>query len=178
MSDVVGSLDRFLGPQDLLTLDAGSNRIWTTSQLRVRTPGQLIVPGGIGGMGWGPPAAAAAKLVHPGKRVTCLAGDGGFMMSMQVLATCVQENLPIVALVANNSGLGMVRDNLKATPIAVNFAEIDFARMAEGMGCKGLRVDAPDQLGDALREAHACGAPCVIDIKVDPESSHIPVSDY
>ena len=178
LSDIVQTLDRFLQPQDLLTLDAGSNRIWATSQLKVRTPGQLIVPGGIGGMGWGAPAAAAAKLVHPGKRVTCLAGDGGFMMTMAVLTTCVQQDLPIVVVVANNRGLGMVRDNLKEMRIAVDFADVDFARVAEGMGCRGLRVDAPGQLDDALAEAHRSGAPCVIDVKVDPDSSHVPVSHY
>lgn len=178
LSDIVQTLDRFLQPHDLLTLDAGSNRIWATSQLKVRTPGQLIVPGGIGGMGWGAPAAAAAKLVHPGKRVTCLAGDGGFMMTMPVLTTCVQHDLPMVVVVANNQGLGMVRDNLKATRIAVDFADVDFARIAEGLGCKGLRVDAPGQLDDALAEAHRTGAPCVIDVKVDPDSSHVPVSHY
>lgn len=178
LSDVIRTFERFLQPQDLLTLDAGSNRIWATSQLKVRTPGQLIVPGGIGGMGWGPPAAAAAKLVHPGKRVTCLVGDGGFMMTMPVLTTCVQNDLPIVVVVANNSGLGMVRDNLKASPIAVDYADIDFARIAEGLGCKGLRVDAPGQLDDALAEAHRSGVPCVIDVTVDPESSHVQVSHY
>jgi len=178
LSDVVQALDRFLSPRDLLTLDAGSNRIWATSQLRVKTPGQLIVPGGIGGMGWGAPAAAAAKLVHPERRVTCLAGDGGFMMTLPVLTTCVQNDLPIVVVVANNSGLGMVRDNLKASRIAVDFADVDFARIAEGLGCKGMRVDAPGQLDDALAEAHRSGAPCVIDAKVDPESSHVPVSHY
>jgi acetolactate synthase-1/2/3 large subunit len=178
LANIVRTLDRFLGPNDLLTLDAGSNRIWTTSQLRIRTPGQLIVPGGIGGMGWGAPAAAAAKLVHPGRRVTCLTGDGGFMMTMPVLTTCVQNDLPIVVLVANNSGLGMVRDNLKSSPIAVDYAEVDFARIAEGMGCKGIRVDSPGQLDDALYEAHRAGAPCVIDAKVDPASSHVPVSHY
>jgi len=178
LSDVVQALDRFLQPQDLLTLDAGSNRIWATSQLKVRTPGQLIVPGGIGGMGWGAPAAAAAKLVHPGRRVTCLAGDGGFMMTMPVLTTCVQNDLPIVVVVANNSGLGMVRDNLKASRIAVDYADVDFARIAEGLGCKGLRVDAAGQLDDAIAEAHRSSAPCVIDVKVDPDSSHTQVSHY
>ena len=178
LSDIVEALDRFLTPQDLLTLDAGSNRIWVTSQLKVRTPGQLIVPGGIGGMGWGAPAAAAAKLVYPEKRVTCLAGDGGFMMTMPVLTTCVQNDLPIVVVVANNRGLGMVRDNLKSSRIAVDYAEVDFARIAEGLGCKGLHVEAPGQLQDALVEAHRADAPCVIDVNVDPESSHVQVSHY
>jgi acetolactate synthase-1/2/3 large subunit len=176
-TDIVAVLQDFLTPQDLLTLDAGSNRIWVTNALRVRTPGQLIVPGGIGGMGWGAPAAAAAKLVHPDKRVTCLAGDGGFAMTVPVLATCVQENLPITVIVANNQGLGMVRDNLGNKRIAVEFGDLDFARIAEGFGCKGMRVDSRSGLADALHTAHKHGGPVVIDAKVDPAASHRPASD-
>ena len=176
-TDIVAVLQDFLTPQDLLTLDAGSNRIWVTNALRVRTPGQLIVPGGIGGMGWGAPAAAAAKLVHPDKRVTCLAGDGGFAMTVPVLATCVQENLPITVIVANNRGLGMVRDNLGNKRIAVEFGDLDFARIAEGFGCKGMRVDSRSGLADALHAAHRHGGPVVIDTKVDPAASHRPASD-
>ena len=65
------------------------------------------LPGGVGGMGWGAPAAVAAKLALPHKRITCLTGDGGFMMSVDVLATCVQYDLPVVFVVSNNSGLGI-----------------------------------------------------------------------
>ncbi|TEA78783.1 thiamine pyrophosphate-binding protein [Allopusillimonas ginsengisoli] len=177
-ADVVRVLDAFLTPDDLLTLDAGTNRIWATTTLKVRTPGQLIVPGGIGGMGWGAPAAAAAKLVNPEKNVVCLTGDGGFAMTMNVMATCVQENLPITVVVANNSGLGMVRDNLKTRRIAVDFSPTDFAQIAQGMGCRGIRVTTPEQLSAALNEARSATVPTVIDVVVDPESSHIETSDY
>src|SRR5690606_27866784 len=132
-----------------------------------------IVPGGIGGMGWGAPAAAAAKLVHPDKRVISLTGDGGFAMTMNVLSTCVQENLPITVLVANNGGLGMVRDNLGERRIAVDFAPTDFAAIAQGMGCLGLRADSPGSLRAALDEARRCGRTAVIDAAVDPLSSHV-----
>lgn len=176
--DIISVLDDFLTPDDLLTLDAGTNRIWATTTLKVRTPGQLIVPGGIGGMGWGGPAAAAAKLVHPEKNVICLTGDGGFAMTMNVMATCVQENLPITVVVANNSGLGMVRDNLKARRIAVDFSPIDFAQISRGMGCAGVSVTTPEQLAAALSEARTSIVPTVIDVAVDPESSHVDVSDY
>jgi len=178
LSTLVRTLDAFLTPQHLLTLDAGTNRIWATIALKIRTPGQLIVPGGIGGMGWGAPAAAAAKLVHPDKHVISLTGDGGFAMTMNVLSTCVQENLPITVLVANNSGLGMVRDNLKERRIAVDFAPTDFATIATGMGCLGLRADSAESLADALRQARDSGRTAVIDVAVDPRSSHVAVSDY
>lgn len=177
-AEVIKALDAFLTPDDMLTLDAGTNRIWATATLKVRTPGQLVVPGGIGGMGWGAPAAAAVKLVHPEKNVVCLTGDGGFAMTMNVMATCVQENLPITVVVANNSGLGMVRDNLKDRRIAVDFSPTDFAQIARGMGCRGVNANTPEQLAAALKEARGSGIPTVIDVAVDPDSSHVGVSDY
>lgn len=180
-ADIVRALDRHLGPQDLLVLDAGNNRIWVTAMMRLRTPGQLVAPGGIGGMGWGLPAAAAARLVHPDRHVLCFIGDGGIAMTLATLATCVQEHLPITVVVANNQGLGMVRDNLKGRRIAVDFSDIDFALVARGMGCTGVRVDRADALGDALaaaRQANGEGRTVLIDVAVDPAASHVPASDY
>jgi len=171
-ADVVRSLQSFLTEDDFLTLDAGANRIWATFGLRMPHRERLLVPGGTGIMGWGPPAAAAAKLVHRDKRVTCLAGDGGFMMTLQVITTCVQQNAPVVFVVSNNAGLGMVRDNLGEKPIAVDFADIDFAGVARSLGGHGMRVSHPDQLGDALAEAHLMDVPVVIDAQIDPEASH------
>lgn len=171
-TDVVRGIQAFLGPQDLLALDAGAQRIWSTFGLRMPYPGQLLVPGGTGVMGWAGPAAAAAKLVFPEKRVTALAGDGGFMMTVQVIPTAVQHDLDVVFMVSNNSGLGMVRDNLGEKRIAVDFNEVDFAKVAEGMGARGLTVYRPGDVRDALEEAHKMGGPVLIDIKVDPAASH------
>jgi acetolactate synthase-1/2/3 large subunit len=176
-SDLIRGIQGFLEAKDMLTLDAGSNRLWATYGLRMPHPQQLIVPGGTGIMGWGIPAAAAAKLVHPNKRVTSFSGDGGFMMTMQTITTCIQQSLDTVFLVSNNSGLGMVRDNLGEKRIAVDFADIDFATIAEGMGGKGLRISHKDEVRDALEEAHKLGGPVVIDAKVDVKASHHEVVD-
>ena len=171
-ADIVRGLQGFLSERDMLALDAGANRIWTTFGLRMPHRDRLLVAGGTGIMGWGPPAAAAAKLVHRDRRVTCLAGDGGFMMTMQVISTCVQQNAPVVFVVDNNSGLGMVRDNLGDKRIAVDFADVDFATVAEGLGGHGMRVRHADEFPDALNQAHALDKPVVIDVAVDPEASH------
>lgn len=176
-ADMVAGIQAFLGKDDLLTLDAGANRIWSTFGLRMPYPQQLLVPGGTGIMGWGPPAAVAAKMVHPEKRVTCLAGDGGFMMTVQVITTAVQQNTDVVFLVSNNSGLGMVRDNLGAKNIATDFADIDYVKISEGMGGRGLKVSHPDEITSALEEAHKMGGPVVIDVQVDPEASHVMACD-
>lgn len=99
-------------------------------------------------------------------------------MTFSTLATCVQQGLPITVIVSNNQGLGMVRDNMKQRPIAVDFSDIDFAMMARGMGCNGIRVDRADALADAIEAARHADRPTVIDVSVDPAASHIPVSDY
>lgn len=177
-TDIIRALDATLTPDTMLTLDAGNNRIWTTSALRVRTPGQLVVPGGIGGMGWGLPAAAATKLVYPQRHVISLIGDGGAAMTFSTLSTCVQESLPITVIVANNHGLGMVRDNMKDRRIAVDFSDTDFAAMARGMGCIGVRVKTYEELMTALAESRNALVPTVIDVSVDPAASHVPASDY
>lgn len=177
-ADIVRVLDRILTPKDMLVLDAGNNRIWVTSMLRLRTPGQLVVPGGIGGMGWALPAAAATKLVHPDRNAICLIGDGGAAMTLSTLATCVQQRLPITVIVCNNQGLGMVRDNMKQRRIAVDFSDIDFAMVARGMGCNGIRVDRADALADAIVAARNSELPTVIDVAIDPAASHVQASDY
>lgn len=178
LSELVQVIDRSLRPDDMLTLDAGSNRIWATSLLRVATPGQLVVPGGAGGMGWGLPAAAATRLVYPDRNVISLIGDGGAAMTISTLATCVQEDLPITVIVANNQGLGMVRDNMKGRRVATDFSPIDFAAVAEGMGCLGVRVNTPEALEAAIAGARHSGRTTVIDVTVDPAASHVDVSDY
>jgi acetolactate synthase-1/2/3 large subunit len=177
-ADIVRVLDRVLTPNDMLVLDAGNNRIWVTAMLRLRTPGQLVVPGGIGGMGWALPAGAATKLVYPQRNTICLIGDGGAAMTLSTLATCVQQRLPITVIVANNQGLGMVRDNMKQRRIAVDFSDIDFAMVARGMGCNGVRVNRADALADAITAARQSDLPTVIDVAVDPAASHVPASDY
>ncbi len=94
------------------------------------------------------------------------------MMTLQVVTTCVQEDADVVFLIGNNAGLGMVRDNLAENRIAVDFEDVDFAKTVEGLGGKGLTVHHPDEIGDALDEAHGIGGPVVIDAKVDSDASH------
>jgi len=177
-ADIMRALGDFLTEDDLLTLDAGTNRIWATARLPLRYPHQLIAPGGIGGMGWSMPAATGAKITCPQNRVTGVVGDGGFVMTMDAIATAAERGLDVVYVVANNAGLGMVRDNLGNQAIGVDFMDHDFTKVAEGLGGTGITVTEKDQIGDALRAAHARGGPVVIDIKVDPAASHRDCSDY
>lgn len=177
-TDIIRALDEHLTPNHLLTLDAGTNRIWVTGTMKIRTPGQLLAPGGIGGMGWSIPAAIGAKIAKPEKRVISLTGDGGAGMSVAALSTAVSENAPITVVVANNAGLGMVRDNMKGAHYGVNYPPTNFAMMARSMGCKGIEVTRPQDMLAALKEAESSDGPCLIDVAIDPEASHHPASDY
>ena len=94
------------------------------------------------------------------------------MMTLQVVTTCVQQDADVVFLIGNNADLGMVRDNLGDSRIAVDFEDIDFVKTVEGLGGKGLTVHHPDEITDALKEAHKMGGPVVIDAKVEPDASH------
>jgi len=97
---------------------------------------------------------------------------------LQTIPTCVQQNLDVVYIVDNNAGLGMVRDNLGANRIAVDFADCDFAKISEGLGGRGMTVTHPGELRDAIEEGHRMRGPVVIDVKVDPEAGHKEASDH
>lgn len=177
-AEVVECLDQHLTSDDLLTLDAGNNRIWVTGAMRIRTPGQLIAPGGIGGMGWSIPAAIGVKVARPEKRLISLTGDGGAGMSVTALSTAIAENLPITVVVSNNAGLGMVRDNMKGIDYGVTYPSTNFAQMARAMGCDAVEVDNANDLKDALEVSRKSERPFLIDASVDPSVSHHQVSDY
>ena len=117
-------------------------------------------------MGWGPPAALTAKLLHPDRPVLSVSGDGGFAMVNHVLSTAVQYQLPVVFLVMNNSCLGMVRDgqSSRGTIIASEFVETDFTQIARAFGCQGISVRRSEELGPAIEEALKGLAPTVIDV--------------
>lgn len=177
--DVVRTIQGFITKDDIITLDAGNNRIWMTNALRLPFQNQLLAPGGAGGMGWGAPAAAAAKLAIPQKRVTCITGDGGFMMTIDAVATCAQHKIASVFVVLNNRGLGMVRDNQGAKRIACDFPDVDFAKTCAGMGANTITVTDPTILPDVLRSAHMNqDKPTVIDVKIDPVDSHRMATDH
>jgi acetolactate synthase-1/2/3 large subunit len=95
--------------------------------------------------------------------VVAVCGDGGFAMSMNGLMTAREQDLPIVALVMNNSILGWVVHGQGERLIASEFADFDHAAIAQAMGCDGIRVQSPEQLASALRAAMQSRRPTVID---------------
>jgi len=164
---VVRLVQEAVDPSALIALDAGNNRVWMCHFYQAQQAKTFFCPGGLAGMGWAVPAALGLKVAQPGRPVLGVSGDGGFMMSVHAIATAVQYGLPVVWLVMNDSSLGMVRQHQKDRLTVSEFGAFDHARIAQGFGADGLRVEDARDLPDAIRAAFASGRPTVVDAVID-----------
>jgi acetolactate synthase-1/2/3 large subunit len=125
-------------------------------------------------MGYGVPAALAAKALHPDRTVVCLAGDGCFLMSAQELATAVQYQLSVVFIVVNNSMYGTIRMHQEREyPGRVHGTTLvnpDFAAYAKSFGAHGETVEATSEFAPALERALKASRPALIELRIDPEA--------
>jgi len=162
-------LEETIDPASNITLDAGYNRMWMSHFYHAQRPYSVFAPGGIVGMGWALPAALGVKLARPAEPVVAVMGDGGFMMSVQAIATAVESGLPFVGIVLNDSGLGMVRHHQQQWDkvVASRFSLTDCAAIARGFGIQGVRVNDSADLGDAIKQAQASNEPTILDVIID-----------
>jgi acetolactate synthase-1/2/3 large subunit len=121
-----------------------------------RYPGYWLTCGRSGVVGWGIGGAMAARLVHPQRPVILLSGDGAFTFNIADLESAARQKLPFVAIVADDQGWGITRSGHErqfGAPIASSLGPIAFDRLAESLGCRGVRAETPAQLTSALRQA-------------------------
>ncbi len=127
-----------------------------------------------GSMGYGLPAAIAAKLLHPERPVVALAGDGCLLMTGQELATAVQYGLPIVVIVANNAMYGTIRmhqeQRYPGRVVGTTLVNPDFVALARSFGAVAERVETTEAFLPALQRALAAGGPALIELRIDPEA--------
>jgi acetolactate synthase-1/2/3 large subunit len=173
---VMSALNHVLGPEDILVCDAGFASSWGSLYYDQKKQGRLsLFPRGLAGLGFSVAAGVGAQLAAPDHRVVTLAGDGGFCYDMNELSTMARAQLPVVNIVLNNSAYGWVKWAEKAwfqgSFQASELQSIDFAKVAEGLGCVGMRVEAPDELENALTEALSLEKPVVLDIITDEDST-------
>jgi acetolactate synthase-1/2/3 large subunit len=173
-------LNRLTGGSAIAVTDVGQHQMWMAQWYRCREPRTFISSGGLGCMGFGFPAAMGARFARPDRQVVAVVGDGGFQMTMQDLATAVDYRLSLPIVILNNGALGMVRQwqslFYRQRLSAVLLRNPDFARLAEAFGARGIRVERPDQVEPALRQALATeGVPCVVDVVSDPDENCMPM---
>lgn len=161
-------------PEDaIMTNGAGNYASWLHRFHRFRRFGTQLAPTS-GSMGYGLPAAVAAKRIHPGRPVVAFAGDGCFMMTCQEFATAVQHDLPVIILVIDNGIYGTIRMHQeKHYPGRVSGTRLvnpDFAAMARSFGGHAETVTTTDDFAPAFERAQASGKPALLHVMIDPEA--------
>ncbi len=136
----------------------------------VRRPWDYISPAGFGTLGPALPMAIGAKLAAPDRTVACLAGDGGFLFTIQELATASDLGIALPILLWQNHGYGEIRDSMDRVNVpyvGIDSSARDFVRLAEGFGIAGVRIDSLAAMQDAVRTAAAAGGPTLIEVPAD-----------
>jgi len=157
----------------------GQNQMWAAQYFEYTRPNTWISAGGLGPMGFELPGAMGAKVACPDDTVWCIAGDGGFQMTIQELATIDQEGLAVKMAILNNRHLGMVRQwqelFYERRYVATPLSGPDFVKVAEAYGIPGLRVTDKVMVTSAIQTAMEHDGPFLIDFQVEPEENVYPM---
>ena len=176
---VIRAISEETNGEALVVSDVGQNQMWEAQYYVHRKQNTLLTSGGLGTMGYALPAAIGAKMGRPDDTVWVIAGDGGFQMNLQELATVTQEGLPIKMAILNNGYLGMVRQwqqfffegRYSGTPLSGP----DFIKLADAYGIMGLKIEAKQDAAPAVRQALAHDGPVLIDFRVVQEENVYPM---
>ena len=177
---IVEDIYRVTEGDAIIVTEVGQHQMWAAQYYKYSKPHRLLTSGGLGTMGYGLGAAIGAKLGRPEKTVINIAGDGCFRMNMNEIATAARYNIPVIEVVINNHVLGMVRQwqtlfyGKRYSATVLNDA-VDFVKLAEAMGAKGIRVDKKEEFEPALREALAAGGPVLIDCRIGADDKVFPM---
>ena len=171
---VIERIGAITGPNAIYVAGVGQHQMWASQFIKYEKPRTWLNSGGLGTMGYAVPAAMGAKVGAPNTPVWAIDGDGCFQMTNQELVTCSLNNIPIKVAIINNESLGMVRQwqslfyQGRYSNTDLHSKRIpDFAKLAEAMGCVGLRCESKGDVDRIIKEANAINdAPVVVDFNV------------
>jgi acetolactate synthase-1/2/3 large subunit len=182
---VIEKLGELAGPDAIYVAGVGQHQMWAAQFIKYERPRSWLNSGGLGTMGYAVPAAMGAKMGAPDREVWAIDGDGCFQMTNQELATCAVEGVPIKVALINNGNLGMVRQwqtlfyeqRYSNTDLGTHTLRIpDFVKLAEALGCHGIRVEKEEEVEAAIREAQSINdRPVVIDFIVGKDAQVWPM---
>lgn len=177
---VIEKIEECFDDNTIICTEVGQNQMWAAQYFHYKNPRQFVSSGGLGTMGYGLGAAIGVKYGNPKSRVINIAGDGCFRMNMHELATASRYNVPIIQVILNNKVLGMVRqwqtffyEGRYSDTVLDD--QVDFCKVAEGLGCKAVRVTRMDELEKALLEADSYNAPFVIECMIQEDDKVFPM---
>ena len=171
---VIERIGAISGPDSIYVAGVGQHQMWASQFLKFEKPRTWLNSGGLGTMGYAVPAAMGAKVGAPDTTVWAIDGDGCFQMTNQELVTCALNNIPIKIAIINNESLGMVRQwqtmfyEGRYSNTSLHSKRIpDFVKLAEAMGCAGLRCDRTEDVDAVIKEAMSINdQPVVVDFSV------------
>lgn len=177
---IVEQIDLLTDSEAIITTEVGQNQMWAAQYYHYKHSRQFISSGGLGTMGYGLGASMGAKYAKPEKPVFNIAGDGCFRMNINELATASRYNIPIIQVVINNHVLGMVRQWQtlfydKHYSATVLNDKVDFVKVAEGFGCKAIRVTKREEVAPAIQEALEYNGPVVLDCIIQEDDKVFPM---
>ena len=173
LGEIIAHLNETLPADAIVTNGAGNYTLWVHRFYRYRDYGTQLAPVA-GSMGYGVPAAIAAKIRYPQMQVVAFAGDGCFLMNGQEFATAVQYGVNVVCMVVNNGMYGTIRMHQERNyPGRVSNTELknpDFAGYAQAFGGYGEAVERTEDFAEAFERACDSGKPAILELRVDPEA--------
>lgn len=177
---VIEQIDYLTNSEAIICTDVGQHQMWAAQYFNYRRPRQFISSGGAGTMGFGLGAAMGAKLANPPQTVFNIAGDGCFRMNLNELATLSRYNIPVIQVVMNNQVLGMVRQwqtlfygQRYSNTILED--KVDFCKVAEGLGCKAIKVTTKEEIASAIKIAMEHDGPVVIECMIGKDDKVFPM---
>jgi thiamine pyrophosphate-dependent acetolactate synthase large subunit-like protein len=172
---VIKVLNEKIADNAVITLDVGENCWWFGRNFNMKKTQKLAMSGNLATMGFGLPAALAAKLAYPERQVVCLTGDGGLTMVLGDFLTALKYNLAIKVFVFNNKNLGMIMQEQKVEGYMrwqTELHDFNFAAFAENAGGLGIKVTEPAELEAAVDRALNSEKPAIVDVDVDAKRFH------
>ncbi|HQK92576.1 MAG TPA: thiamine pyrophosphate-binding protein [Armatimonadota bacterium] len=152
--DIIEAIREVLTDQTYFLIDGGNIGQWVHMAMADRYPGRWMTCGRSAVIGWGIPTAAAVRAYDPEAPIVLLSGDGSATFTIAELECAARQQLPFVAVVADDSAWGIVLSGIRQAggpSVGAELGPIDFVKVAEGLGCRGLRVDEPSGIADAIR---------------------------
>ncbi len=156
--------------EDIVICDVGAHKMWMARMFRCEVPNTCIISNGFASMGIAVPGAIAAKLAYPERKVVAVTGDAGFLMNVQEIETAVRMKTPLVILIWNDGGYGLIKWKQMSRfgrTAHVDFNNPDIAKLAESFGAVGLRIERTEELLPALKKALDDDNVTIIDCPVD-----------